>query len=106
MDPHAHHRNNICIKFCVKFCPTGRTVQVKLPDNDDISEFLTLAVQAAFDWVYFADPNYVRLSVIPSSKCEMGEGQREGTGHREGTGQEKGVKSRREKGGGGEKKGG
>lgn len=48
--------------------PTGRTIQVQLPDNNDISDFLTLAVEAAFDWVYFADPNYVRLSVIPSSE--------------------------------------
>lgn len=52
--------------------PTGRTVQVQLPDNNDISDFLTLAVEAAFDWVYFADPNYVRLSVIPSSEYKRG----------------------------------
>ena len=64
--------------------PTGRTVQVQLPDNNDISDFLTLAVEAAFDWVYFADPNYVRLSVIPSSEYKS---VKEGRGG-EGRGQE------------------
>ena len=60
--------------------PTGRTVQVQLPDNNDISDFLTLAVEAAFDWVYFADPNYVRLSVIPSSEYKSERRGEEGRG--------------------------
>ena len=31
--------------------------------------FLTMAVNAAFDWVFLANSDYVRLSVIPNCKC-------------------------------------
>ena len=71
MNSTQHMQLNIHMKIHItpiNLPPTGRTVQVQLPDNNDISDFLTLAVEAAFDWVYFADPNYVRLSVIPSSE--------------------------------------
>ena len=37
-------------------------------DEDDVSEFLTNAVEAAFDWVIYHSDDYVRLSVIPDSK--------------------------------------
>ena len=32
------------------------------------SEFLTRAIEAAFDWVFYESNQYVRLSVIPDSK--------------------------------------
>ena len=46
----------------------GRTVRVTLPRSSDYPMFLRLAVQASFDWVYYATSSYVRLSVIPSCK--------------------------------------
>ena len=48
---------------------SGRTVRVSLSSRQDYPVFLELAVGiAAFDWVYYADRDFVRLSVIPSSK--------------------------------------
>ena len=51
---------------------TGRTVRVRIGDRfvptDEVSEFLTQAVQAAFDWVSYEANSYVRLSVIPDSE--------------------------------------
>ena len=46
---------------------SGRTVRVQVP-ADRVSTFLTLAVQAAVDWVYYESEDFVRLSVIPDSK--------------------------------------
>ena len=46
----------------------GRTIRVYVQDQRRVSEFLTNAVQAAFDWVSYQSNNYVRLSVIPDSK--------------------------------------
>ena len=47
---------------------TGRTVRVQIQNQRKVSEFLTNAVQAAFDWVSYESAGYVRLSVIPNSK--------------------------------------
>jgi hypothetical protein len=47
----------------------GRTVRVDVHDQNRVSDFLTNAVQAAFDWVSYTNNDYVRLSVIPDS-CE------------------------------------
>ena len=47
---------------------TGRTVRVRVHDTSQISKFLKNAVQAAFDWVFYDNSQYVRLSVIPDSK--------------------------------------
>ncbi|CAI8034915.1 Protocadherin Fat 4, partial [Geodia barretti] len=47
----------------------GRTIRVYVQDQRRVSEFLTNAVQAAFDWVSYQSNNYVRLSVIPDN-CE------------------------------------
>lgn len=41
---------------------------VRLSRSGDYNRFLQSAVEAAFDWVYFAEANAVRLSVIPTSK--------------------------------------
>ena len=46
----------------------GRTIRVYVEDQRRVSEFLTNAVQAAFDWVSYQSNNFVRLSVIPDSK--------------------------------------
>ncbi len=47
---------------------SGRTIRVELPVNSDYNRLLTAAVDAQFDWVFYAASNYVRLSVIPSSE--------------------------------------
>ena len=49
---------------------TGRTVQVRLPSGSNYNQFLQLAVQAAFDWVFYESTNSVRLSVIPTSELQ------------------------------------
>lgn len=41
---------------------------MRVDHQDRMSEFLTRAVQAAFDWVIYENDEYVRLSVIPDSK--------------------------------------
>ena len=46
----------------------GRTIRVHVEDQSRVSEFLTNAVQAAFDWVSYNSTDYVRLSVIPDSE--------------------------------------
>lgn len=47
-------------------------MRVRIGDSfiptSEVSYFLTLAVQAAFDWVSYETSSYVRLSVIPDSK--------------------------------------
>ena len=44
-------------------------MRVRLNTRSDYPAFLQLAVgAAAFDWVYYQDQDFVRLSVIPSSK--------------------------------------
>ena len=50
------------------FLFVGRTVRVNLPQGSDYNQFLRIAVGSAFDWVYYENPSFVRLSVIPSSK--------------------------------------
>ena len=45
----------------------GRTVMIRLSRSGDYSLLLELAVEAAFDWVYFAADDLIRLSVIPTS---------------------------------------
>jgi len=47
---------------------TGRTIRVRVHSQSRVSEFLTRAIQAAFDWVSYENSNYVRLSVIPDSE--------------------------------------
>ena len=41
---------------------------MEVEDQSRVSDFLTNAVQAAFDWVSYHNNDYVRLSVIPDSK--------------------------------------
>ena len=36
-----------------------------------MSPLLRLAVEVGFDWVYYADESYVRLSVMPDRKCSL-----------------------------------
>ena len=43
-------------------------MQVRLSDSGHYNTFLHLAVEAGFDWVYYAAHDLVRLSVIPTSK--------------------------------------
>ena len=50
---------------------TGRTLRVHVHDYFQISTFLKKAVQAAFDWVFYDNSEYVRLSVIPDSKWDI-----------------------------------
>ena len=45
----------------------GRTVRVSVR-VDYMSELLQVAIEAGFDWVYFASHSYVRLSVIPDGE--------------------------------------
>ena len=45
----------------------GRTVQISLSRQRDYNPFLQLAVQAAFDWVFYEADGVIRLSVIPTS---------------------------------------
>ena len=33
-----------------------------------MSDLLRVAIEAGFDWVYYANQNYIRLSVIPDGK--------------------------------------
>ncbi len=47
--------------------PAGRTVRVSVP-SAYVSPLLRLAVRAGFDWVYYANEDYVRMSVIPDGK--------------------------------------
>ena len=43
-------------------------MRIRLERSGDYDLFLQLAVEAAFDWVFYASSNFVRLSVIPTSK--------------------------------------
>lgn len=54
----------------IPHAPSGRTVRVQLPggSGNDYDRLLTAAIDAQFDWVFYAANNYVRLSVIPSSE--------------------------------------
>ena len=40
---------------------------IRLSRSSDYSLLLELAVEVAFDWVYFAAADLIRLSVIPTS---------------------------------------
>ena len=53
------------------YTTTGRTIRIRVFDPSRVSEFLTNAVEAAFDWVSYENSNYVRLSVMPDSKLSM-----------------------------------
>ena len=46
----------------------GRTSRIAGSDPGELPEILHLAVQAGFDWVVYADENYVRVSVIPDGE--------------------------------------
>ena len=48
----------------------GRTVRVSVR-VDYMSELLQVAIEAGFDWVYFASHSYVRLSVIPDGELNQ-----------------------------------
>ena len=43
----------------------GRTSRIAGSNPSQLPEILRLAVQAGFDWVFYADDSYVRVSVIP-----------------------------------------
>lgn len=45
----------------------GRSVRVTV-DVSLISPLLQLAIEIGFDWVIYANENYVRMSVIPNCK--------------------------------------
>jgi len=47
----------------------GRTSRIAGSDPNQLPQILQLAVQAGFDWVFYADSNYVRVSVIPDGEC-------------------------------------
>ena len=49
------------------YCIAGRTVRVSV-QVEYMSELLKVAIEAGFDWVYYAHQSYVRLSVIPDGK--------------------------------------
>ena len=55
------------IVFSSSVCP-GRSVRVSVATSL-ISHLLQLAVEVGFDWVLYADEDYVRMSVIPN--CEL-----------------------------------
>ncbi len=63
---------NACIHYML-IPLSGRTVRVQLPggNSGDYNNLLTAAIDAQFDWVFYAANNYVRLSVIPSSKSKQ-----------------------------------
>ena len=46
-------------------------MRIRLDVSHHYDELLGLAVDSAFDWVYYAASNYVRLSVIPSSEPHL-----------------------------------
>ena len=60
------HLYLLCVCVFLTIC-AGRTVTIQLSNSDDYSLLLELAVEVAFDWVYFAANNLVQLSVIPTS---------------------------------------
>ena len=64
------YRDVLVFSHQLCFTVIGRTVRVSLPggSHDDYSDLLTAAIDAQFDWVSYESDNYVRLSVIPSSK--------------------------------------
>ena len=45
---------------------------IRLSRSGDYSLLLELAVEVAFDWVYFAASNLIQLSVIPTSMLSSG----------------------------------
>jgi hypothetical protein len=55
--------------MCVNIA--GRTVEIQLSSGSSYNEFLQLAVQSAFDWVFYWQSNRVRLSVIPTSEFRI-----------------------------------
>ena len=56
----------ICSGVCLTM-HAGRTVTIRLSRSGDYSLLLELAVEVAFDWVYYAANDFIQLSVIPTS---------------------------------------
>ena len=60
----------LIIIMMMLYIPTiiGRTIRIDVFDQSRVSEFLTNAAAAAFDWVSYENSAYVCLSVMPDSK--------------------------------------
>lgn len=46
----------------------GRTARIRGNSRSELREILQMAILAGFDWVFYADNDYCRVSVIPDGK--------------------------------------
>lgn len=62
----SRHSSN----FYSPFCLTGRAIRLQTSDGDrkKLATLAGLAVEAGFDWVYYATNSYIHASVIRDGK--------------------------------------
>ena len=51
-----------------KYVLIGRTSRIAGSNPNQLPQILQLAVKAGFDWVFYADDSYARVSVIPDGE--------------------------------------
>lgn len=58
------------ISYYHPFCLAGRAVRLQTSDGDSgkLATLAGLAVQAGFDWVYYATSSYIHASIIRDGK--------------------------------------